>query len=967
MKIWITNILFIGSIKFPKRCSLNSAIKLCLLFLLLVSFIPQADAQQNATSLSFKLQTNKVVVTEQAFNSFIVKITNNSSSNQIAVLKVEADKGLQLLSAKEKNLALAPQDSSFVAIKIFNTKDLTAGDHLVHISLENANGVLQKNTIDFIVKSKRSANLFVVEPTVSLLGNEDSISIPIQVTNSGNAATLVSIIANLPIEIQSQNFHKAVSFNLGAYKDTLITLRKRIPVNLSSQASFQINIYGFYEKGDLFGQSSVMVQTLQDIRRHPNDPLPNYYNSLPNRLMLSVQNAFTNNAYYHLDGGSALYLPKSRIDYNVDATIPQNLAYSYLRNTYISYETHKMGATLGNINRSFDLNIYGRGVAAFFNDTANKNYYEAGLIDNASNFLQAPNTIYSSGRTAWAELKHNTKDYNFQSVAIYQKDPLLGVNNALLTNTMTWTTKEHFQYTTTLNGSNASDLNNPTLQKSGWLASLSVFGSFGKWNINSINTYSSPYYAGIQKGVKRLSQRISFRQGNFNYWINLDYNNNRPKFVSNQFNYQSEYGNTNMAIGLSGNLKKFNFSISPNYSDSKTFLMLGTVPLNAEISSFLLNTQIGYANREALFYLNINSDEGAGKNHLSGKNELQLRVNSTLNYKLLSINCNLQRGSFYAGDALNSYLMDLPTYRSLNINPSLQHAFFSKKLNVSAGLSYNKINNIPSTSYNASLEYTISDNASLEANISRYQYSSNYAATNSLGVSYIQKLPGIRVGAKKSTLTILFFKDYNNDGIFDDQDSIAVSQEVNIDDASFITNNKGEITYKNLSRGNYEISILRKGQWYAENQTISVLEKKVLLKIPLHRTGTVRGGLIYSFTQYSYDVSKQKAEIRIDAIDEKGKKHTVVTDNYGHFSFFLSTGKYKIYLHQDDLPSEVECPNNGQIVTISANGNTVEINFILKVRERHIETKKFYSSSLTKLDSKPEPDSDPKPEPKEPK
>ncbi len=967
MKIWSTNIPNYRLMNLAYNFFYKRVAKLCFLLLLTSCFSSNINAQQNTSPISFELETNKVLVAGQAFNSFIIKITNNSNLNQTALLKITVDKELQLLSLKEKNLQLSAKDSIFVPVKIYNGSDLSAGTHLATISLENANGILQKSNITFLVKGKRNAHLFVVEPSIALIGNEDSISIPIQITNSGNEATPITIVANLPLEIQTQNFHKAINFNLGAFKDTLINLKKRIPNNLSSQASFQINIYGFYEKGDLFDQSSVMVQSLQDTRKRPNDPLPDYFSSLPNRIMLTVQNAFTNNAYYRLNGGSGIYLPSSRIDYNIDANIPQaDFSNPYLRNTYISYETHKMGLTVGNINRSFDLNIYGRGASFYLLDTAHKNYYETGLIDNASNLLEAPNSIYASGRTAWAELKHKTKNYSFQSVAVYQKDPLLGTNNALFSNNITWTNKNHFQFSTTLNGSNSSNIINPSFQKSGWLAEFDAFGNLGKWNINSMNAYSSPYYAGIQKGAKKLLERISLQQGKLNYWASIYYNNNKPKYVSSQFNYQSEYGNTNMALGLSGNFKKFSFSISPNYSVNKTTFYLGSNLLNAEITAWRLTTQMGYANSPSEFYFNINSDEGFGQNHLTGKSELQLKVNSTLNYKFISISGNIQRGSFYAGDALNSYLSNLPTYHSININPILQHSFLKKKLNVSAGLSYAKTNNISSTSYNTNFEYSITKMGLLGLDIARYQYAFGAEATNTIQINYTQKLTGLRIGEKKSTLTVLFFKDLNNNGIFDKQDSLAVNQEVNINDAAFITNKKGEIVYRNLSKGNYEISILRKGQWYAENQTIPVLDKKVLVRIPLHKTGTVSGGLIYSFSQYSYDVNKQKAEIRIDAIDEKGKKHTVVTDNYGHFAFFLPIGKYTIYLHQDDLPDEVECPNNGQVVTISAQKNAVEINFILKVKERKIETKKFYSSSLTKLDPNPDINPDSKIAPNKP-
>lgn len=233
----------------------------------------------------------------------------------------------------------------------------------------------------------------------------------------------------------------------------------------------------------------------------------------------------------------------------------------------------------------------------------------------------------------------------------------------------------------------------------------------------------------------------------------------------------------------------------------------------------------------------------------------------------------------------------------------------------------------------------------------RYTLSAPNYAYNNLQLSYTQKLPEARVGAQKNTLVLFFYKDVNSNGVYDAAvDSIASGQEVNVGSTGFITDRSGRIVYRNLPKGDYSVSVLKTGKWYGDAQNILLDSKKLTVQIPLHKTGTIEGNVTYNATQYSYELNRQKQGVAIKATDENGNVVATMTDDYGHFVFYLPTGHYSLSVNMSDLPGEVECENNGKDVQVTPDSYT-SVNFILRVKERHIETKKFYSSSLAKAAS----------------
>lgn len=188
----------------------NIVLRRCLvLFMFLFSVFTATQAQ-----LSFQLSDDHIDLKDKTLGSITVRVTNPGQSVQKAMLKTIADKQLELITQALIPIQLGAGDSIFIPVKIFNRAGLSAGDHKMHILLLHNDNVLQSQICTVSEPRKRSAVLYCLAPTIQLLGNEDSITIQVKVANTGNVPASLSIVANLPSEMQSQVFHKPVHLRL---------------------------------------------------------------------------------------------------------------------------------------------------------------------------------------------------------------------------------------------------------------------------------------------------------------------------------------------------------------------------------------------------------------------------------------------------------------------------------------------------------------------------------------------------------------------------------------------------------------------------------------------------------------------------------------------------------------------------------------------------------------------------------
>jgi len=904
--------------------------------------------------LTFNLTQNQISLKKNTLVSFTAKVVNQSKEIHKGTLLISADSTLQIISQSHLEVQLDGGDSIFLPVKLLPAYNIEAGDHVVILNLlQQNNRVITKQGHVYLPKI-RSVSISSILPAVQLLGNEDSVIVPIRIENTGNVLAAISIVTSLPEEIMHELIHKPLLLHLNKNVDTTIYISHKLPRKLPAGNAFQLNIFGFYTNGEQFGQTNVRVQLLSSEVKQAFTPASNYVVNSPNSLTVSAQNAFSQNGYYWINGGSTLYLPSdTRLLWHTDATIYKyNPGNPYLRDTWINVENHGRGVTIGNLSRNLDLNLYGRGAAVYAFDSLHSTYYESGVIDHSSNLIQSQGSdkgfTLSRAMASWALMRHQLKQFYWQSAAIYQKDEMTATNNTLVTNDFKWNGWHHLRMEASIGAGLSSDLQGINHQKAGALASFSITGAINqKLSISSSNIFSTSYYPGQKKGAQVISTRMGYRANKIGLWSALNYYHYRPKTVSSLYDYQSTYGSTRAEIGISSNLKTFSFSLSPYYTSNYSLFYSFYSNLTPKISAWRVLSQINYNQNQLSAFLS--ADLGTGNNYLTNKHEFQWRLNSNLRYGLLSISSSFQRGSFYATDALNGYLAGKPIYKLVTLSPRIQYYLFHRNLNINAGVSYNYVNTSgKNLSIDTRFQYKLTNTSSLSATYMRYSTGFTNNAYNNLQLSFSTRLPTARIGTQKSALEVFFYKDLNNNGVYDkEMDSVAAGQQITINNVAFLTDKNGKVLYKNLPLGAYNINNTKNSQWYSDGLTVLLNKKKLRVQIPMHKIGMVEGSVSYRYTRFSYEVNRQKQGITVKAIDKKGRIFTTLTDSYGHFTLYLPASEYTLFIDGTYLPNEIECIQNKNVLQVTPDSRKA-VDFVLHVKDRKIETKKFYSTSLTK-------------------
>lgn len=913
----------------------------------------RSEGQEVMEKLSFTVPLKERKVTSNEIVSVILKIDNRQKTKSTAWIKVGVDKQLQLLSKDSIWINLAAGDSTFLPVKIFIPEKTPFGlDYQVDFSMRDLGGEVHHERCRLILEQERNVMLAAQVSTIVLDGVNDSISIPVRISNKGNNKQKINLISRFPSALQSDGFHSTMQITMEAFADTVVFVKKKATRELINFDEFTVNITGAYMNGNIFGVGNVSIQTLKNIRHRDNDPVSGekYLGNYKDAFSMVTQNFGSKFAAYQIMGGGAVDLPESRIGYNIDATIFKNSLNSpYFRDTFLSFEKSNFGFSAGNITRNFDLNLNGRGATAFFTDTATLNNFEVGYIDNSSNLIAPNNYRYDAGRSAWAKIEHRGTDLKIKSTLVYNKDPFVQVNNFLIGNEIKWYTKSKYRISGSLNVGRTSDYTDAGYSKMGLLGGMSFDGVLGSFSVSADNLISSPYYSGLRKGMAIFSERLTYNLKGMNIWSGFNYLKSEPKFISSFMTFSTKYQNSRTEIGVSRIWGNWSVSLAPTYqTEAGTYYLSADEFLEADLISKRLVTQISYNAFQQSLFLNV--DAGFVKSSLSIKSESQFKINGSYRYKMFNIATNLQYGNFFVNEFFNNSLPGNKKYTNLNITPTVRRSFFSGKIKIEGGLSYNKISNAGKTVLLTGRgEYNVSQKTQLFASLARSQYNFNQYRYeyNNLQFGLIQKIPNAMLGNKNSTLEVNIYKDENQNGIYDPGDSVARSQVVYINGFAFITDKKGKVIYKNLPDGNYTITAANQGQWYAPEQKVIVRRKDLKVTFGMAKTGTLKGAISYSYNEYSYDINREMLGIGVEATSENGEVTRTKTDGSGQFVFYLPTGNYFISVSPESLPGEVECSNNQQHFKVDQK-TTNKVSFDLVVKSRRVESKKFISKSLKK-------------------
>jgi hypothetical protein len=883
-----------------------------------------------------------------------IRIDNRLVHKINATIKVTADEELELVSKNTDQITVAPKEDFFVSFRVLVPQKTVAQDGLrLLFELKDSTGLLLESRYLYVnINSTKNITMFMIQPNLMIRERNERMAIPVRVHNRGNTTEQLTLVTSFPFLVDASSL-LSKTYTINPFVDTILTIEKIVSKQMILLNQFNVNISAIYENGDIAGLGTVLVQSLRNSKSYTENTPDDYYYNAPynHSIELGVQYLLTPYESYTARGGSDLFINKTKINYNFDAQFwKKNYSDPYLRNTYLQIEHNNAGLILGNINRSYDINLTGRGAAVFLKDTALGSYYELGVMDESYNLLGKSNySGIENNKAAWANFAINKKSWAFSSVLIQEANKLEDSKYSVSSNEFKLIRK-NFKASAIadLSYTNTYTTNASLFAGAG---GLSMNGQWGAFTINSENFISSPYYPGIKRGTRNFSERISFTNKNLTWWGSYSNYNYEPKYLDLSGTSSTSFVTNKAELGLSGNFTEdLGFAFSPVYYHEINRYAGGGSSLNADILSLGGSFQINYFNNEKRQYVYVNSEVGVYKAPLTGYTDYttHFKTSATLKYGFFSLNVYAQWGAFYAGDILSEYYQTSGATRVINISPLLEAGFFRRKLTLQAGVTYTQ-NNFSGDGWQATgrADYSFAHNYKMYVSFMNYRYAFNNYYFTDARIGLIRDLPVTKITTNRKTLTVFLYQDINNNNQYDKGDSIAAGFQAAVNKDIFVSGAGGKIFYKGLPDGIYTVSAPSMEGWYAPEQVVRFNGKNTIA-IALHRTCILFGDITYAEqSAIVHDVEKKKNNISVYATSGDGRSFYTKTDDNGRFVLYLPPGEYDVEIKEQDRPEMIECGNCRQFMKLE-NSVINQVHFVFSVKERVIKLQKFISPSLEK-------------------
>ncbi|MCD0474182.1 carboxypeptidase-like regulatory domain-containing protein [Flavobacterium sp. EDS] len=909
-----------------------------------------AWAQNNSFNIEFtnkKIETNSKGVIDA-----YVKIINTSSQSIEGVFDAHSShEDIYLSLRKSKNITIAAHDSIFIPIKAIVATTAKAGNQSTIEAVFTIVGTQETKNVflPVYIRERKLVKVMLLETNLIYERIGDSLAIPIRISNEGNTAQKVTILARYP-DFITRNAIENTDIHIQAFTDTIVVLKKVVNKTVLNQEDITINITALYSNGDIINNGTVRASSIRQDRRYvsPYNPDYNLTFNQTNQVTASIQHNSDNTNAYFIYANAQAEINKGVLQANVDVNWWENSDQVFLRNTWLSYKEKNYGATIGNISKFFDLNLIGRGAEGFFKPNE-KSTIEAGAIDKTYNLID--DSSLSFGKSAWAMYTHNNgwmQKKGYENTIIYDDDTYSGTKNYLASSRFSLYTSENFNLRA---GGAISNLTSEieTGNKIGGAGEVQFNGKLKNLFYSSSNYLSSGYFSGMRKGVINLNERVNLPVGKFNLWGVYNYLSAKPESFANQFT-STHFSTARYDVGVSRRFSSLILSLSPYYytESRKEQLLSTTNPNGYSMKAARMTLGLTYYNTPTNQNVSLSFEGGQFTATTIDKNEFHFKTNFIYSWKILNLLAFYQYNNFYLGEIIaNSQLGIEKVYTNLTISPTLQQKFFNDKLTVNLGMVYSKNSMInESLQINGRLDYDISKDFSLFV----YNYYSDFSTSintlNTIQLGLTKRFNPIKIDKTKSELEVYVYYETGDKNKATAKNTPATNQLVLIDGKAFRTDNKGILKYRSLPAGSYIIKPINTDEWYA-NAIKATINADTKIAIGLNKTASIKGSLSYVATDKSFDITKKKGGLPIIAIDDNGNVFTTKTDENGNFVLYIPKGSYTVSLEKTGISEYVEVENNNQLIN-AAPDEIKEVKFTLAIKEKRVETRKFSSNGFKK-------------------
>lgn len=907
-------------------------------------------AQKSAVSIE---TDQKLSVFNEDMVSILLKISNNTNIERNIDVDIQTVKGIRVIN-NISSIHLKANEKAFLPVKIFVEKNQPAGITTIKYAITESSLALATAETSITVQSKRGLKIVANEPQVLMYKVGDSIKISTQVYNSGNREENVEIIASFP-QADGRDLSLSKTVKLEPFVNKEVSFSKIVDKDLLKMELFTVNVAGLNAEKEFFGNAIVIVQNALGNRKYVDPNFINFYRPAyqVNHISLSSRNAFLNyDSSYNLDLHTEFYAGGIKGIVNVNGTYWSNSNTKPLfTNTWVRLEGKGVGVQLGNLNASdLEVNLAGRGAEVSVNPFKDKRSgIRVGAVEKSYNLidpLDLNNSLRGYSSYAKSSVSLNEK-VSLDNSIILDNDPYQ--RSFILMNEYHYNNNKQTFYDVRLAYGYTSSKGEVSNTASSIAAGLNLNTSFGKYTLSSNNYYSSSYYPGIRKGNTVFEERLFRNFTKFNLWLGYSLNNYNPKSIDPQYEYNTVSNRSKVEMGTSFTIaRNTKFSIIPQWTTerSNVFINSSFKSENVDFNSAFINTAFNYTSPDYKSSVSLVLSQGYSRYIGYTPSSFIYKLQANWYYKNFMLSANYQKGNFmlYEGNFNNTLSNNTERISAI---ANYKISLLNKRLNLVLGSIFNSDRFIgKSFSVNSNLDYRVLSGTKLFAsyNFNKYLNGIYRSANNYYQIGIMQDLPSFgeeKGNSKTGNIELFFYYDLNNNGQYDSTiDQPASDLKTKINNTLFITPKNGNIKYRKVPYGTYMIKALE-DKWYVDDLRINVDRKDVFLTIPLQKTSMVKGKVQYQeATKTQYDVMEVLSGLPVVFQNSQFKNFVFYTNERGEYSAYLPVGHYKVFVDGNALQKNVYVEAS-QSVDI-AEGNTSMLKpFILKVKERKVEVKRF--------------------------
>lgn len=617
-----------------------------------------------------------------------------------------------------------------------------------------------------------------------------------------------------------------------------------------------------------------------------------------------------------------------------------------LYDTWLELEHKNSILRLGNVyGTDYDYSVSGRGAKITRSFGENNEIEVLGLENNYSLY----GTYFPQGKGAkMAGAKYsfgNPKSLNGKVSYLFEHDPRLSIESQVTHFTSNFTYKEQHHFKVEAGLSHERGLLNKD-ENAGASIKLDYDTRIGQWDFQSLNSFATKSYAGLNRGAFFFNQRIG-REFSGSKRAFLQYENSQvePGYLSFQDtqsqpggyeNYRYYFHSTQaVKLGYQFSARNWSFLFSPQILEQKSE------------NNAIAHTLLAYR-----MHTNIGTSFGAHGFHLTAEYSYSkedrsldwfhsLRTTMSYRFKGFSLNGTAQWNPNNVID-LNSYYNGDKDFVNYNINTSYNFQALQRSLigSVSAGINYSELYENINNNFNGNIEYKISPSWSTTGYFNYSQYKSTQ--TNGYSGDNYQ----FRVGVKKyftvatsignHRVSFQLFEDENFNGILDAGERVLANEVVKLDDYIAITDKNGKVVFQNVPQGVYKIKVNESAGSRLRMDPMIVVDRNIKMDVGLVKNIRVTGKL--AEIKQAYDVKETSVTgIVVYAKGEDGIVQSTVVNQNNEFEFFLKDGKYEIYIEND----KYNFVHSRQTIEVGNTEDLEELLFEYKKKDTEIKVKKF--------------------------